>query len=526
MSDLLRRFEMTVQSGNRDPFDANAELHLNILREVTEALSDSAELESTLSAILRLLKKYAGMRRGALSIVDANTGAIRTEITEGLNKHRPAEKIINMVVKSGRPVAIPSIGDEPLFLDKGLPKKVLQKKFTIAFLCVPVRYKNKIVGALSVALPSDSASFEREMRLLEIISSIVAHALHAHRSIEEQKAKLIIENRQMKAEMRERFHVHNIIGSDKRMLDLYEQIHQVAASDATVLLSGESGTGKELVANAIHYHSARSQGPMVKINCAALPETLIESELFGHEKGAFTGAFETKLGRFELADGGTLFMDEVGELSAMAQTKLLRAIQEREIERVGGKKPIRVNVRIIAATNRDLGEMVKRGRFRHDLFYRLNVFPLYLPALRERRSDIALLADHFLEKFAKRDHKPIKRIATSAIDMLMAYHWPGNVRELENCVERAVLLTKGGAIQAHHLPPTLQTAEASSTGFQGNLKAAVAAYEKDLISDSLKSARGNLTKAARLLGSTPRIIAYKARIYKLDPESYTTKLSR
>lgn len=502
------------------------ELHLKILREVTAALSESRDLDTTLEAIVKLLKKYAGMKRGTVSLIDPATGEITAEIFEGVGKARPGEKIINMVVKSGRPVAIPSVGNEPLFIDRNIPKKALLNKDDFAFLCVPIRYKSKVVGALSVDLPAKPTSFEREMRLLEIISSVIAHAVQAHRNIEQQKEKLLIENRQLRDEMRERFHVHNIIGNDKRMLDVYEQIHQVAESDATVLLCGESGTGKELVANAIHYHSARKQGPVVKINCAALPEALIESELFGYEKGAFTGAFETKPGRFELANGGTLFMDEVSELSPMAQTKLLRVLQEREIERVGGKKPIRINVRIIAASNKDLGDLVKKGLFRHDLYYRLNVFPVYLPALRERRSDIPLLVDFFLEKFSKRDRKPIRRIATSAIDMLMSYHWPGNVRELENVIERAVLVAKGGVIQAHHLPPTLQTAEASSTGFKGTLKAAVAAYERDLVADALKSARGNISKAARLLGSTPRIIAYKAEQYNLEPETYSTKMSK
>ena len=501
----------------------NPELHLTILQEVTAALSESSDLESTLAAIARLLKKYAGMKRGTVSLVHPVTGEVTTEIYEGAAKQRPGEKIINMVVKSGRPVAIASVGQEPLFLDRDVRKKALIKKDDFAFLSVPIRYKSKVIGALSVDAPSKPTSFERELRLLEIISSVIAHSVQAHRNIEQEKARLLSENMQMKAEMRERFHVHNIVGNDKRMHDVYEQIHQVAGSDATVLLRGESGTGKELVANAIHYHSDRLQGAFVKINCAALPEALIESELFGHEKGAFTGAIEAKLGRFERADGGTLFMDEVGELSQVAQAKVLRVLQEREIERVGGKKPIRVNVRIIAATNRDLGELVKSGQFRRDLFYRLNVFPLYLPALRERRSDIPLLVDHFLSKFAKRDRKSIRRVATAAIDMLVAYHWPGNVRELENVVERAVLVAKGGVIQAHHLPPTLQTAEASATGFKGTLRAAVEAYERDLVADALKSARGNLSKAARLLGSTQRIIAYKAEQYKIDPRIYSTK---
>lgn len=499
------------------------ETHLIILREVTVALSESVDLESTLSAIARLLRKYVGMKRGSVSLVSPISGEIVTQIYEGASKQQPGEKIINMVVNSGRPVAIASVGREPLFVDRGVSRRATINKEDFAFLCVPIRYKNKVIGALSVDSPTKRTSFERELRLLEIISSIIAHAVHAHRNIEQEKAKLLSENMQMKAEMRERFHVHNIIGNDKRMLEIYEQIHQVASSDSSVLLRGESGTGKELIANAIHYQSDRSSGPLVKLNCGALPEADVENELFGCERGAFPGALEAKPGRFERADGGTLYLDEIGELSTVAQTKLLRVIQEREVERVGGKKSIRVNVRIIAATNRDLSELVKEGRFRRELFYRLNVFPIYLPALRERRSDISLLVDHFLQKFAKRDRKSIRRIATAAIDMLVAYHWPGNVRELENVIERAVLVAKGGVIQAHHLPPTLQTAEASATAFKGTLETAVSAYERDLVADALKSARGNVSKAARLLGSTHRIIAYKIEKYKLDPEAYSTR---
>jgi Nif-specific regulatory protein len=294
----------------------------------------------------------------------------------------------------------------------------------------------------------------------------------------------------------------------------------VAPSGTTVLIRGESGTGKELVAHAIHYGSPRADRPLIKVSCGALPEALVESELFGYEPGAFTDARAQKKGRFELADGGTLFLDEVGELTPSTQVKLLRALQEREFERLGGVKPIKVNVRLIAATNKDLEAAVQQGVFREDLYYRLNVFSVYLPPLRERKPDIPLLADHFVEKYAARETKDVRRIATTAIDMLMSYHWPGNVRELENCIERAVLVCEGGVIHGHHLPPTLQTAEVSGTMPRLGLSAAVAAYEKDMILDALKTARGNRARAARLLDSTERIVGYKVHKYSIDEDRF------
>jgi Nif-specific regulatory protein len=307
------------------------------------------------------------------------------------------------------------------------------------------------------------------------------------------------------------------------MQQVYEQVMQVAGSNTTVLIRGESGTGKEMAAHAIHYNSPRAEKAFVKVSCAALPESLIESELFGYEKGAFTDARAQKKGRFELAHGGTLFLDEIGELSAATQIKLLRVLQEREFERLGGVEPVKINVRLIAATNKDLELAVQAGSFREDLYYRLNVFSIYMPPLRERRPDIPLLADHFVEKYAAAHGKDVRRIATTAIDMLMAYHWPGNVRELENCIERAALVCEGGVIHGHHLPPTLQTAEVSGTVTRMSLAAAIEAYEKDLIQDALKSARGNRARAARLLDTTERIIGYKVKKYGIDSERFRTK---
>jgi len=304
------------------------------------------------------------------------------------------------------------------------------------------------------------------------------------------------------------------------MRQVYEHIAQVAHTNTTVLVRGESGTGKELIAHAIHYNSPRAQKPFIKVNCAALPETLIESELFGYEKGAFTGADALKKGRFELAQGGTLFLDEIGEMNVSTQVKLLRVLQEKEFERLGGTGTVRVNVRLIAGTNKDLEKAMAQGKFREDLYYRLNVFAIFVPPLRERKSDLLLLADHFLQKYAREHKKDIRRISTPAIDMLTAYHWPGNVRELENVIERAVLVCDTHVVHGHHLPPTLQTAQASGTVTTLSLSEAIAAYEKDIVLDALKTTRGNRAKAARLLSTTERIINYKVRKYGIDGKRF------
>jgi len=300
------------------------------------------------------------------------------------------------------------------------------------------------------------------------------------------------------------------------MRQVCDQVEQVARSNATVLLRGESGTGKEMIAHAIHYNSLRSKRPFIKVNCAALPDSLIEAELFGHEKGAFTGADRMKKGRFELADGGTLFLDEIGDLPPQTQIKLLRVLQEREFERLGGTETLSTNIRLITATNRSLEELIAEGTFREDLFYRLNVFTIFLPPLRDRKSDILLLAEHFLEKYEGEHNKRIRRISTPAIDMLTAYHFPGNVRELENAIERAVIVCDSNVIHGRHLPPTLQTAEVSGTETNVTLASAVAAFESDMIQDALKSSGGNIAKAAKMLDSTERILGYKIKKYGID----------
>jgi len=306
------------------------------------------------------------------------------------------------------------------------------------------------------------------------------------------------------------------------MRAVFEFLRVIGNSDSTVLITGESGTGKEITATLVHENSGRRHRPFVAVSCALFSETLIESELFGHERGAFTGAIKDRPGRFEMAEGGTLFLDEIGDINLGTQVKLLRVLQEREFERLGGTETVKVNVRLIAATNKDMEKAIADGTFREDLYYRLNVFTIFVPPLRERKADLLLLADHFLEKFSREHGKVIKRISTPAIDMLMAYHWPGNVREMENALERSVLVCDGAVIHGHHLPPSLQTADSSGTVTRVSLKDAVAGYERDLIMDALKTTRGNRAKAARLLDTTERILNYKVRGYGIDVRRYKT----
>lgn len=504
-------------------------LELECLRQIGEALSSSLDLKGTLQEIFQILSDRLGMTRGTLTLLNPRSGELAIEIAHGLTeeeqrrgRYRLGEGVTGRVVETGQPMAVPRIGDEPLFLDRTGARRRIPKT-EVSFICVPISVGRNVLGALSVdRLFTESVDLQEDVRFLSIIAAMVGQAVKLHQVVQEEKERLIDENIQLHRELQERYRLQNIVGNSRKMQEVFRAIAQVAKSDATVLLRGESGTGKELVAHAIHYNSYRARGPFVRVSCAALPESLIESELFGHERGAFTGAVATTRGRFEQAHGGTIFLDEIGDLSPTVQVKLLRVLQEKEFQRLGSSKTIKVDVRIIAATHQDLEAAMREGRFREDLYYRLNVFPIYLPPLRERKTDILLLAEHFLEKYSKQYNKRIRRISTPAIDMLMAYHWPGNVRELENWIERAVIVCDEEVLYSYHFPPTLQTAEATGTQVRTPLKTAVAHFERELIIDALKSTRGNRSKAARLLQTTDRILNYKVRKYGIDPRKYKT----
>jgi Nif-specific regulatory protein len=382
---------------------------------------------------------------------------------------------------------------------------------------VPIKFGPEVVGALSVERVLEARpGLVSDRRLLSLIANIIAQTVHSHRVTQEKLSALQRENERLQEQIQTNFRPKSIIGNSNAMRSVFLHIEQVANSTTTVLIRGESGVGKELVARALHEQSPRKGKAFVKFNCAALPESIIESELFGHEKGAFTGAIAMRKGRFEIADGGTMFLDEIGDLSPPTQVKLLRVLQEKEFERVGSQTPIRCNVRIVTATSRNLEEMIEQEKFRADLYYRLNVFPIYVPPLRERKSDILLLADHFVEKFSNNSGKEVRSISTAAIDLLMSYHWPGNVRELENCIERAVLLCPGHSLEAQHLPPTLQKKDPSEKNSNGSLDAALSALEYEMVVAELKACDGNMARAARKLGITERQMGLRVKRFGID----------
>lgn len=493
------------------------------MHEIARVLSRPMELKDQLQQTLDLLSTWLGMERGMISILDLHTGEAWLDVARGVEVettricYQPGEGITGQVAQTGRPMGIANLSDEAHFLDRTGARKSLNRA-ELAFLCVPILYQGRVVGVLSAdKLAHQVESIEGEVEILGAVAELLGKIVH-FRAVEEENRRL----RRMLAEARRP--KTNIIGRSKVVQEVLRLIDQVADTNTTVLIHGETGTGKELAARAIHDNSRRAKGPMVQVNCAAMPDTLLESELFGHERGAFTGAITRRRGRFEEAQGGTIFLDEVGELSPVAQAKLLRVLQEREFQPLGSSRTVKVDVRVVTASNKDLDQEVATGAFRSDLYYRLNVFPIFLPPLRDRGPDILLLADHFVSRYAQEFSKNVNRISTSAIDMLMSYHWPGNVRELENCIERAVLLANDEAIDAWHLPPTLQMKPVGLQSIsRGKLEALVGAFERELITDALKDVRGNQSEAARLLGTTKRIIQYKVQKYGIDPKRFRTK---
>jgi Nif-specific regulatory protein len=498
---------------------------LGTILELGEALAGTLNLQAGLYSVLEVLGRRCGAIRGAVTLCDKSTGILTVEAALGYPgqgervRYRLGEGITGTVAETGAPAVIPRVSREPRFLHRAAGPDVRREETT--FICVPIIADGSVEGTLSIEFPFvGERDWDRMVKVLRIAAGMISQALRIQRLVDVERQRLVEENTQLRQELRERYEFTNIVGNSGPMRRVYEQVAQVVGTNTTVLIRGESGTGKELIAHALHHHSPRAGKPFVRVNCAALPETLVESELFGYERGAFTGAQARRKGRFELADGGTLFLDEIGELSLSTQVKLLRVLQEREFERLGGSDTVRVDVRMITATNKDLEQALAEGTFREDLYYRLNVFTICIPPLRERKSDVLLLAEHFVRKYTELHGRSIKRISTPAIDMMMTYHWPGNVRELENTIERAVLVAEGDVIHGHHLTPTLQTAEASGTVVSGSLAEAVAAFESNLIQDALKTTRGNRARAARLLSTTERIISYKIRRYGIDPRRF------
>ncbi|MBC2592951.1 sigma 54-interacting transcriptional regulator [Ruficoccus amylovorans] len=504
---------------------------LSLMFAISQTLEKSFDLTDIVKPVLRRLQDMIGLERGTIAILNRETGAFMLSEAVGLPRGVRSNDYLGLIrpqlqetVKKGNPVIVPRFaswlreqGTEPELLE------ALNIAPQAGLMSVPLKFENEAIGTLSIERPHDpEVGWEADLRILSMIASIIAQAARVRQQAAERIQSLREENDRLQKEIAHSFRPRNMIGNSSLMQSVYYHIEQVATSVTSVLIRGESGTGKELVAKALHEKSPRKKQPFVKFNCAALPDSIIESELFGHEKGAFTGALAMRKGRFELAHGGTIFLDEIGDISISTQIKLLRVLQEREFERVGSQKTQKVDVRIIAATSRDLEAMMEEGTFREDLYYRLNVFPIYMPPLRERTCDILMLADHFIDKYtARAGGKPV-RISSAAIDLLMSYHWPGNVRELENCVERAVLLSKGQSIKAHHLPPTLQKKNAAERreSESSTLEDAIQAVEREMIVDTLKETGSNMAEAARRLGLTERKMGLRVKKYGIDLKRY------
>ncbi|WP_373073070.1 sigma 54-interacting transcriptional regulator [Sulfurimonas sp.] len=492
---------------------------LLVLYDIASLISDSRDIQKSLEKSLTALKNALNLGNCVIYKLEdenlsicASTGFSKHQ--KNISEYKLGEGATGLAAKSMEPVVIENIHNDIIFLNKSGSRN----SDAISYIAVPLIAEDKVIGVIGANLTkSTQIDFEETVRIMSIISSLFAQYINSNMSIEKEKERLTELKQYYKMEWDSKVHnFGDIIGDSPKMQTVYQVIERIAQSEVTVLVRGETGTGKELVAASIHKRSKRSDEPFIKLNCAAITDTLLESELFGHEKGAFTDAKETRKGRFELADGGTLFLDEIGDISASAQVKLLRVLQEREFERVGGSKTIRVNVRLVAATNRDLEQMVKDGEFREDLYYRLNVIPIDLPPLRERGEDIKLLVNFFLER-SMLNHKKRVSITDEAMQKLMAYPWPGNVRELENTIERIVLMGNEDGITASDmmlLLPALNNEKLKDEYTQIPLEnKTLDELEKEAIVNALENSGGNQAEAAKSLGITQRQIGYKVKKY-------------
>ncbi|MCX8086628.1 MAG: nif-specific transcriptional activator NifA [Rhodocyclaceae bacterium] len=503
---------------------------------VSEVLSRSLDYRQTLRDVLGALAE-AGLSRGLISVADPESGELAVTALHGFDaaafapvRYQIGEGVLGLALEVGETIVVENVGRDPRFLNRlGIYDPALP------FIAAPITAGGRQLGVLAVQ-PERPASGElKELaRFVTMVANLIGQSVRLALEVEAEKQSLAEERDSLRRTVRGKYGFDNIVGRSVKMRKVFDQVRMVAKWNTTVLIRGETGTGKELVANAIHYNSPRARGPYVRLNCATLPENLLESELFGHEKGAFTGAIGTRKGRFEAADGGTLFLDEIGEISPAFQAKLLRVLQEGEFERVGGGRTLKVDVRVIAATHRDLEAAVDAGDFREDLYYRLNVMPITLPPLRERTEDIPELARHLVARIAAQQGR-VLTLKEDAIRRLLQYSWPGNVRELENCLERAAVMSESGIIDASliHLDrprassavppaPTLRSAETAT----GSASAPPASLDPEKMSErerviaALEQAGWVQAKAARLLGMTPRQIAYRIQTLGIEVKQF------
>ncbi len=519
---------------------------INLLYDIAVMLSSTTDILESVEKAMRRLKQHGYLERCALfrKKEDADELELLNSIDlepyqKKMATYRFGEGATGLAAKSREPIVIENIHNNINYLNK-MGNISTQM---VSYVAVPLLQDDEVIGVISANIGKGSPlNFDEIVRMLTIVGSLFVGALKVQQSITKEKESLSELKTYYKEEMQKDYKFENIVGRSTRMQQVFGMINTVAPTDATILIRGETGTGKELIATAVHNLSRRQNGPFIKLNCAAISETLLESELFGHEKGAFTDAREMRKGRFELADGGTLFLDEIGDITPSLQVKLLRILQEQEFERVGGNKTIKTNVRLVAATNRNLEEMVRKGEFREDLFYRLNVIPINLPPLRERYEDVKLLIEHYLHRFMK-EHRKNMHFTKGAMELLLDYPWPGNIRELQNTMERIVLICPDGDIQpemlSHVLPfnyqklymqsesapvatpvpmqPISQPVPQHETHISGPMtKKTLQELERDSIVQALTDSHGIQTKAARALGMSARQIGYKIKQYGIE----------
>jgi Nif-specific regulatory protein len=530
------------------------ESELLVVQEAAKLITRSTDPEPAVQGILRLLSQLLGLNRGRVLLPDNETGSLEIRYAYGLTdgerargRYMIGEGISGRVYQSGQVALIQNIDDEPTYLARAVDRTTLPDE-AVAFIAVPIVIEEYPVGVLAVhRLRQRERPFQRDVTLLQVLATFIGQALRVNELIAERTAHLLSENRLLKNKLESKGARYGIMGQSPALQQAIQQALQVASTATTVLLLGESGTGKERFARMQHLASDRAEGPFVSINCAAIPATLIESELFGHEKGAFTGATGMKRGKIELASGGTLFLDEIGDLDLELQAKLLKVLEQKSIQRVGSSKDTEVDVRVVAATHKNLQEAVNENRFRLDLFYRLNIFPIRLPPLRARQGDVPILARYFLNA-ANQEYARNVSFGAGAVEVLDGYPWPGNIRQLENLVKRAVLMSVDGTIPRdlvkqilvdedgvnspdsvtlpsteHDLhPSTWRSRPSADAGFTDGMPNGLRPYVKvrgdegAQIVDALKRHQGNKTRAAMSLGMTPRQLRYRVKKLQLD----------
>jgi len=528
----------TAYSGSRGK-SAPGRAAVDTIYRVSQVLSRSLDYRQTLREVLEVLAD-ASLSRGLVSVVDPESGDLMVNAVHGLEaaafmpvRYQAGEGVLGMVLEEGKTIIVDNVGRDPRFLNRlGIYDP------SLPFIAAPIAAGGRQLGVLAVQpdLSGDDV-LKEHARFVEMIANLIGQSVRLALEVEQEKKSLAEERDSLRRKVRGKYGFDNIVGHSVVMRRVFDQVRMVAKWNTTVLIRGETGTGKELIANAIHYNSPRSRGPYVRLNCATLPENLLESELFGHEKGAFTGAIGARKGRFETADGGTLFLDEIGEISPAFQAKLLRVLQEGEFERVGGSRTIKVDVRVIAATHRDLEAAVDAGEFREDIYYRLNVMPIVLPSLRERSEDIPDLARHLIGRIGEQQARHLT-LQDAALRRLTQYPWPGNVRELENCLERAAVMSESGVIDADLIrldrfrqavapagrgaPETaMPTAPVISDQHDnGNMADADETSERDRVISALQQSGWVQAKAARLLGMTPRQIAYRIQTLNIEVRQF------